>query len=121
VDHALASKRRTATADVVLGGHTIAAGQKVLVWEGSANCDGNALQRPTDSMSVATRTHTSRLGTGFTLCLGAHLARMEIRGALSELLATFASFELNGVAEWTRSNRDTGLRHLPLRVTRTVG
>jgi cytochrome P450 len=51
-------------------------------------------------------------------CLGAHLARLEIRVALSEVLSTFSTLELDGEPEWTRSNRHTGLRHLPLRVQR---
>ena len=41
-------------------------------------------------------------------------------GRLSEVLATFSHFELDSVPEWTRSNRHTGLRHLPLRMTRPV-
>jgi cytochrome P450 len=112
------SKRRTATIDVELGGHSIRAGPKVLVWEGSANRDE---LRFTDAgtflISREPNPHLT-FGHGVHFCLGAHLARMELRVALSEVLTTFASFSLDGDPEWTRSNRHTGLRHLPLRVTR---
>jgi cytochrome P450 len=57
-------------------------------------------------------------GHGAHFCLGAHLARMEIRVALSETLDEFSDFALAGPPQWTRSNRHTGLRHLPLDVTR---
>ena len=49
------SKRRTATQPVSLGGHHISAGQKVLVWEGSANRDGAVF-----SLSVAGAARVSR-------------------------------------------------------------
>jgi cytochrome P450 len=53
-------------------------------------------------------------------CLGAHLARLEIRVALEEVLDRFASFRLAGSPVWTRSNRHTGIRHLPLRFERAA-
>jgi hypothetical protein len=48
----------------------------------------------------------------------AHLARLEIRVALDEVLATIESFSLAGPPEWTRSNRHAGIRHLPLLLTK---
>jgi cytochrome P450 len=114
------SKRRTATTDVELGGHRISAGDKVLVWEGSANRD--ELQFDNASAFLVGRDPNPHLafGHGVHFCLGAHLARMEIRVVLSEVLGTFSTFELAGAPEWTRSNRHTGLRHLPLRVARPI-
>jgi cytochrome P450 len=47
-------------------------------------------------------------------CLGANLARLEIRVLFEELLARFRSIEPAGPIEWTRSNRHTGIRHQPL-------
>ena len=52
------SKRRTATRDVMLGGASIAAGQKVQIWEGSANRDASVFDRPTSSMSRESPTRT---------------------------------------------------------------
>lgn len=45
-------------------------------------------------------------------CLGANLARLELRVIFSELLSRFSAMRLAAPAEWTRSNRHTGLRHL---------
>ena len=63
-------------------------------------------------------THTSRFGHGVHFCLGAHLARLEMRVVFEELLPAFASIELAGPVEWTRSNRHTGVRHMPVRLGR---
>ena len=57
-------------------------------------------------------------GHGLHFCLGANLARLEIRVMYEELLATFPTIERAGPVEWTRSNRHTGIRHLPLLCSR---
>jgi cytochrome P450 len=115
------SKRRTATTDVELGGRGVHAGEKVVVWEGSANRDPQQFSEA-DSFLVrrAPNAHLS-FGHGIHFCLGAHLARVEIKVALGEVLDTFAAFSLAGPVEWTRSNRHTGIRHLPLRMQRLTG
>ncbi|MCW2545668.1 MAG: cytochrome [Mycobacterium sp.] len=106
------SKRRTATVDTELAGHHIERGQKVLVWEGSANRDESAFTQP-DTLDIR-RIPNPHLafGSGVHFCLGANLARLEIRLLLDELLTHFSSFEQAGEPEWTRSNRHTGLRKL---------
>jgi cytochrome P450 len=112
------SKRRTATCDVLLGGCQIEAGQKVQIWEGSANRDGLVFADP-DVFDV-TRKPNPHLGfgQGVHYCLGANLARLELRVLFEELLGRFASAELVGPVEWTRSNRHTGIRSLPARFRR---
>jgi cytochrome P450 len=57
-------------------------------------------------------------GHGLHFCLGANLARLEMRVMYEELLARFSRIERAGDIEWTRSNRHTGIRHLPLTLTR---
>ncbi|KKF02826.1 cytochrome P450 [Mycolicibacterium obuense] len=106
------SKRRTATRPTSLGGHHIDAGQKVLVWEGSANRDAAVFADP-DRFDV-TRKPNPHLGfgQGVHYCLGANLARLELRVIFSELLSRFSTMRLAEPVEWTRSNRHTGLRHL---------
>lgn len=106
------SKRRTATRPAELAGCTIAPGDKVLVWEGSANRDEAVFARA-GSFDV-TRSPNPHLGFGHGLhyCLGANLARLEITVLLEELLARFARIELAEPVEWTRSNRHTGIRRL---------
>ena len=114
------SKRRTATTDCLLGTHWITAGQKVVVWEGSANRDARRFSDP-DSFRLSRDPNPHlAFGHGVHFCLGAHLARLEIKVALEETLAGFDSFSLAGDPEWTRSNRHTGIRHLPLELTRTA-
>jgi cytochrome P450 len=111
------SKRRTATRPCRLGGQEIRPGQKVLAWEGSANRDTQRFADPTSFLVDRDPNPHLAFGHGAHFCLGAHLARMEIRVALSETLEAYSHFSLDGEPEWTRSNRHTGLRHLPLRLT----
>ncbi|WP_343577413.1 cytochrome P450 [Mycobacterium sp.] len=106
------SKRRTATRDVELGGASIAAGQKVQIWEGSANRDASVF-RDADEFDI-TRKPNPHLGfgQGVHYCLGANLARLELRVLFDELLTRFGDVRVVRDVEWTRSNRHTGIRHL---------
>ena len=106
------SKRRTATRPVTLGGCSIEAGQKVQVWEGSANRDELVFADP--SVFDITRKPNPHLGFGYGIhyCLGANLARLELRVLFEELLSRFGSARLVRPVEWTRSNRHAGIRHL---------
>lgn len=106
------SKRRTATRAVTLGGRDIEPGQKVQVWEGSANRDSLVFTDP-DTFDI-TRKPNPHLGFGYGIhyCLGANLARLELRVLFEELLSRFSTARLVKPVEWTRSNRHTGIRHL---------
>lgn len=106
------SKRRTATRAAELAGIEIRAGQKVQVWEGSANRDPAVFSSP-DAFDI-TRKPNPHLGFGHGVhyCLGANLARLELRVLFEELLTRFSSARLVKPVEWTRSNRHTGIRHL---------
>jgi cytochrome P450 len=110
------SKRRTATRAVSLGGQQIEPGQKVLVWEGSANRDASVFACA-DTFDV-TRKPNPHLGfgQGVHYCLGANLARLELRVLFEELLGRFSSVQVVKPVEWTRSNRHTGIRHLVVEV-----
>jgi cytochrome P450 len=106
------SKRRTATRDVELGGCAIEAGQKVQIWEGSANRDA-AVFEDADVFDVGRKRNPHLgFGQGVHYCLGANLARLELRVLFEELLARFSSVQVTKPVEWTRSNRHTGIRHL---------
>ena len=96
----------------MLEGCAITAGQKVLVWEGSANRDASVFDAP-DVFDI-TRKPNPHLGfgQGIHYCLGANLARLELRVLFEELLPRFPSVEVVRPVEWTRSNRHTGIRHL---------
>jgi cytochrome P450 len=106
------SKRRTATRDVELAGCAIEAGQKVQIWEGSANRDGAAFDNP-DEFDIGRKPNPHLgFGQGVHYCLGANLARLELRVLYEELLGRFSSVRVVKPVEWTRSNRHTGIRHL---------
>ena len=112
------SKRRTATTTTELRGHHIEPGQKVVIWEGSANRDEAAFERSMAfDISRSPNPHVG-FGHGIHFCLGANLAKLEIRMMLEELLPRFGRIELTQPPEWTRSNRHTGLRHLHVRLQR---
>jgi cytochrome P450 len=106
------SKRRTATRDVTLGGQSVAAGQKIQIWEGSANRDAAVFERA-DEFDI-TRKPNPHLGfgQGVHYCLGANLARLELRVLFEELLSRFGGVQVVRPVEWARSNRHTGIRHL---------
>jgi cytochrome P450 len=106
------SKRRTATRTVTLGGASIEVGQKVQIWEGSANRDASVFDRA-DEFDI-TRKPNPHLGfgQGVHYCLGANLARLELRVLFEELLSRFHTVRVVRPVEWTRSNRHTGIRHL---------
>lgn len=106
------SKRRTATCDTMLGGCQIKAGQKVLVWEGSANRDAAVFERA--GMFDVGRKPNPHLGfgQGVHYCLGANLARLELRVLFEELVQRYTAIRVVKPVEWTRSNRHTGIRHL---------
>jgi cytochrome P450 len=114
-----AYNRRTATTATRLGDHDIAAGDKVVFWEASANRDERVF---TDSMSFdVSRNPNPHLGFGHGVhhCLGASLARLELRIVLGEVLARFDHIEIDPdeSVEWTRSNKHTGIRKLPVRIS----
>ena len=106
------SKRRTATRDVTLGGASIEAGQKVQVWEGSANRDASVFDRAGEFDTTRKPNPHLGFGQGVHYCLGANLARLELRVLYEELLSRFGTVRVVQPVEWTRSNRHTGIRHL---------
>jgi cytochrome P450 len=108
--------RRTATRDTGLGGQKIAAGEKVTHWYPSANRD-DAVFAEAGAFRVARETNPHlAFGHGAHHCLGASLARAEIRVVLEAILSRGLGFEMDGAVEWARSNKHTGMRRLPVRV-----
>jgi cytochrome P450 len=110
--------RRTATADTELGGAAVRAGDKVVLWYVSGNRDEAEFADPdTFDVGRAPNRHLSFGRGGPHLCLGAHLARLEVRIVLAELARRVARFELAGEPRRIRSNFTNGLKALPVRVT----
>ncbi|ONH24006.1 cytochrome P450 [Pseudofrankia asymbiotica] len=84
---------RTATRDVELHGVTIPAGQRVMLITGSALRDERVYENP-DAFDLNRHDEPSTVFFGFGIhrCLGAHLARLEIKIALEEVLKRFPDF-----------------------------
>jgi cytochrome P450 len=108
--------RRTATADTELRGTPIRAGDKVAMWYTSANRDEDVFadsqrfdlhRQPNPHLSFGVAQH---------FCLGVHLARLEGRVFLDELLSAFGTIEQTGEARRIRSNLNNGLKSLPVRL-----
>ncbi len=111
-----AYKRRTATRDTTLGGQRIREGDKVTLWEMSANRDADVFADPFRFDVARSPNKHLGFGAGVHFCLGAALARLELRVVYEELLATGLAFEPDGTPEWVPNNRLVGLRRLPVRV-----
>ena len=114
---ATAYNRRTATVDVELGGRLIRAGDKTTHWYPSANRDEAAFVDPFAFDVARDPNRHVAFGAGLHHCLGAALARTEIRVVLDELLDRFSDVALDGPVEWGRSNKHTSIRHLPVVLT----
>lgn len=110
--------RRTAAQDVELAGTEIKAGDKVTTWFVSGNRDETVFEEP-DRFDIARspNPHMAFGPGGIHHCMGAHLAKMEVRIAFEELLARVSDIELTGPPERLRSNFFNGIKRLPVRVT----
>ena len=110
--------RRTATEDSVLHGQRITAGDKLAMIYTSANRDEAVFLDP--HRFDVRRDPNPHLSFGIAehFCLGVHLARLEGRVFLEELLDAFATIELTGAPRRQRSNLNNALKELPVRLVR---
>ena len=108
--------RRSATADVVIGDQKVSEGDKVVFWHISANRDETVFPDP-DAFDIARtpNNHMAFGGGGPHFCLGANLARLEIRVMFDEVLRRMPEMEMTGPAQRLRSNFINGIKHLPVR------
>jgi cholest-4-en-3-one 26-monooxygenase len=112
--------RRTALRDYELGGVEIKQGDKLVIWHISANRDEEVFDDPfTFDISRSPNPHVAFGGGGPHFCLGANLARMELRLILTELLTRIPDLTLAGEPDRLISNFIGGIKHLP--VTWTPG
>jgi cytochrome P450 len=107
---------RYATEDCEVGGRRIAAGDGLLLSYLSANRDETKFPDPFrfDTARANAGDHLA-FGTGVHFCLGAHLARLELRKFLRELLPRLVSMEVSGPTRQVSSHFVGGLKNLPLR------
>ncbi|MCW2546456.1 MAG: cytochrome [Mycobacterium sp.] len=107
---------RTTTKDVTLHDVTIPAGEKVMLITGSALRDERAYDEA-DRFDITRQADPSTLffGYGIHRCIGAHLARLEIKIAFEETLQRFPNFVVDeSRAERKISTNVRGVAHLPL-------
>jgi cytochrome P450/nitrite reductase/ring-hydroxylating ferredoxin subunit len=109
--------RRTATRDVVAHGRRIKAGDKVTLWYAAANYDEDKFADPyrLDVGRTPNRHVTFGLG-GPHFCLGAHLAKLEIKVWLEEMLPYLPRVELAGDPVRLRSSFFNGIKRMRVRV-----
>ena len=110
--------RRTATRAVVVGDQTIRAGDKITLWWASANRDEAVFADPFRFDIRRDPNPHLAFGHGSHFCLGANLARREMHLVFDALLDRFDEIALAGPVEWTRSNKHTGVRHMPVALRR---
>ncbi|WP_424184832.1 cytochrome P450 [Actinokineospora sp. G85] len=103
---------RVATAEFTLGGHTFAEGEAVAAWLPAANRDPRAFTDPDTFQPDRGPNRHLGFGTGPHHCLGAALARLELRELLRALSTELASVRLEAEPGWLRSNLVQGYRDL---------
>lgn len=108
--------RRNVTTDLDYKGHQLRAGDKVGIWYVSANRDEAVFDDPFRfDIGRQPNDHIAFGGGGPHHCLGANLARMEMRLFFEELTARVSRVEAIGAPERLRSNFIGGIKHLPVR------
>lgn len=108
--------RRTSTSDVEIGGKAIAAGQKVILFYGSANRDEDVFLSPDELvLDRQPNEHVAFGAPGTHFCLGAQIARVEIDALLAEILGRIHDIEPAGETEWLESSFISGPRTMPVR------
>jgi len=112
--------RRQAMADYDLGGVKISAGDKVVMWHIAANRDPRAFDDPwAFDIERSPNDHVGFGGGGPHFCLGANLARMEIRLMFKAIAERLGDIRLDGEVEYLRSNFIGGVKKMPVAFTPT--
>jgi cytochrome P450 len=106
---------RQATCDTSVGGRAIPAGDMVVLWYPSANRDERQFPDPYRFDVGRHPNQHLAFGHGPHFCLGANLARWELRAVFRELAPHLASLELAGPAEISTDLHVNTVRHLPVR------
>jgi cytochrome P450 len=106
--------RRTATRDVVVGGQEVKEGQKVVMFYNSANRDERHFDDPFKFDVLRTPNEHFGFGAGGPhFCLGANLARREIRVMFEELLRRLPDIEITGEPDMLQSSFIHGIKRMP--------
>lgn len=108
---------RTATEDTELDGQKIAAGDWLMLCYPSANRDSDVFEAPFEFRVDRSPNNHIAFGYGGHFCLGQHLAKLEMRVLMEELLPRIRSIELAGVPRRIASYFVSGPKTLPLRLS----
>lgn len=103
VDGPLVANRRTTTRPVELGGRSIGPGEKITTMWIAANRDSQVFSEPESVQLQRDQRHNLLFGAGIHDCIGAGLARLELRVALEELLARTSAIDIVTLAAAKRS------------------
>ncbi len=114
---AFAHFRRTATKDTVLNGQEIKKGEKVVMWYTSSNRDATRYENPDHFDVLRNPDHQAFGAGGRHFCLGAALARLELKILLEETLARYPEMTLAGKPTWVESAFLNQLKTLPVKLT----
>ena len=106
---------RTATKDTEIGGQAIKAGDGLALLYWSGNRDESVFADADQFRVDRTHNPQTAFGNGVHLCLGLHLARMELRALFAELIPRLDSIELAGEPKNSIANFVSGLKTLPIR------
>jgi cholest-4-en-3-one 26-monooxygenase len=110
--------RRTAREDFQLRDQTIRAGDKIALWYISANRDEEVFDDPHRfDITRSPNEYVAFGGGGPHFCLGANLAKLEIRVMFDEVLNRLPDIELAGPVQRLRSNFINGIKHMPVQFT----
>ena len=106
--------RRTVTADTELGGEQLKAGDKVVLFYSSANCDERVFDSA-DEFDITRGQQPQQVGFGAGgphFCLGANLARRELAIAFEELHRRLPNLRATGDPDYLQSNFINGIKRL---------
>ena len=106
--------RRTATQDTQLGDKQIAKGDKVVRYFAAANHDARQFDRPQNfDINREANSHIA-FGTGTHVCLGQHIARVEIDCMFETILSQLHDIEIIEAPLWLASNFISGIKSMPV-------
>jgi cytochrome P450 len=111
-------RRTCATVDAEVGGQQVAEGDKVVLWYSAANRDPSVFDDPyAFDVRRDPNEHVGFGGGGPHFCLGAHLARREIRVMFEELLQRLPDIRVSGEPDYLQSNFIHGIKRMPVQFT----
>ncbi|HEY2104372.1 MAG TPA: cytochrome P450 [Candidatus Binataceae bacterium] len=106
---------RTATRDAEIRGRRIEAGAKVVIWNASVNRDEQVFTDPFRFDIGRWPNEHLAFGYGEHFCLGAQLARLELRIMIEEVTRRMRDMQLTAPVKRLRSNSHAGIKHMPVR------